>query len=290
VLLLGTQWGKNVFFTSCSILADYFAENGERVKLLPRLRSRIVSLVYALTKRLDEEHLVKLEGYLLSLSEYPPPEVDVPQNFREQTKTVLDTLWNHIQNSLNIKQQQPVDILLPEVMKNLENIFSSEYYVPTNSEIIFAESDNNLEGVRERHCAIDFNGKWNFQLTDLTNTRVKRKRFLEQFEDIDAILFFVDLQDDYSKNSVLTQNFEEFVNSDVFVKKPVILVGYNKHLAEKWGQKGDGPENLDFVSVALEPFLEKRRSHVNCQHVNLNNLEEVKEMLNLIISVKPHPL
>jgi len=247
-----------------------------------------VSLVYALTKRLDSEYLAKLEGHLLSLSEYPPPEVGVPQIFREQTKTVLDTLWkdDNFQNTINIKQQPDIDVYFPEVMKNLDNIFSSEYYIPSNSEIIFAEADNIVEGVRERHCAIDFNGKWNFQLTDLTNTRIKRKRFLEQFDDIDTILFFVDLQNNYSENSVFPQNFDEFVNSDVFLKKPVVLLGYNKYLTEKSVQNGDSPD-LDFVTrTALEPFLEKRGSHVSCKYINLNNLEEVKEILNLVISLK----
>jgi len=100
-----------------------------------------------------------------------------------------------------------------------------------------------------------------------------------------SFFFFVDLLENY-ENSILLNNFVEIVNSAVFLNKPVVIIGYNKGLVEGKVDAGLFP-NFDVVKDGVtKPFLEKRSKHVSCQFVNFNSLEEIKEILNIIISRK----
>jgi len=179
-------------------------------------------------------------------------------------------------------------------MSNIEKIFSSQDYLLTNNELIFASSARSIDdGVQEHQFYLDVlgNDKWHFQLTDLTNIRVTRKRVLEQFDDIDAIVFFVDLLDNNEANPILPEIFGEYANSAVFANTPVMIVGYNKGLANDYLVKDGHYPSVDAIQESVvRPYLEKRNKNVNCQFVHLNSVAEVEIVLNSIISMKTNSL
>lgn len=220
LLLLGAQWGRNVFINCCKFMFGGPLPVEVRVECLPKIRWRIVSQINRLLTSIPREKLSELEGHVISLSEFPSPDTELTPSFLNQTKSSITTLWLNSTIQAEYRAQRwSIDPLFPHVIENAEKIFGTELYIPVDTEIFFAKSEDSTEGVVETEFQILLPQKFKFHLTDISQVDARRKKVLDQFGSVDAVIFLVDMLDNYSQNGNLPDIFSEFVNSRVLKKK-----------------------------------------------------------------------
>jgi len=247
---------------------------------LPYLRYGIVNYLSTFSAKYPD-----LQEYFSLLNEYPHPNniSDPPEPFLEQTKNILSILLEDPALSSTLHQASTSNNLLSplfsEIISSYSQIFSSAYTL-NDKELLFTKliesttSSDPFKISEEKYELVISDIPWLIHVTHLSALKTRSKKVLEQFDQIDGILFFVDVMD--YENPQCIQLFGDFVNCNFMSMKPVILVGYNKSMVV---DKGIEEETY------FKKFLEVRSSAV--QHLLVDfNRDQIENILRSIVQWK----
>ncbi|KAJ6254000.1 guanine nucleotide-binding protein g(o) subunit alpha [Anaeramoeba flamelloides] len=228
ILLLGSgESGKSTIARQMKIIHQNGFSEMEKMKYKTIIHSNIIEYVQELIQLIEKNNLPELEQNLKPIKEEImelPPNTDINSELAEQ----ITQLWENssIQEAFKIGTLSRIPCSAEYFFNNIEN-FGDENYIPNETDIL---------NTRARTTGIlttefELNSR-EFTLIDVGGQRNERKKWINCFENVTAVLFVTSLSE-YDQVLFEDENinrmheslllFEEIANSRWFKDTSLIL-------------------------------------------------------------------
>jgi len=310
LLLLGPgSSGKSTFFKQlCTIHGGGFQDEDLRLAR-QNINDCVIDQMKQLTERNaelrednEDDETYALDGKAKEAAErmlssaIPRGGIDITPEIAE----LITTLWAHpaIKNTFATRKHLGVVDSAPHFFEDIDRIAANDY-VPTNEDILLVRIQTT--GIRQAKFEVENN---HFTVVDVGGQRNERKKWIDQFSIVDAVLFVSSLscydQNLYEEDDVnamgesirlfgLVLNMRYFRQTSMilFLNKADLFEEKIKHKSirlcfgdEYQGEDGDAKAALEFITTYFLKMNEIPDRQIYTHVTTATNSENVKKVFH----------